>query len=168
MRSSFDFDPRKLRSWREKFERLESDWEPTLTRQLAEEALDLVRETFEHEADPYGKPWRPLVLRSGRILQDSGGLKASFHVKSMGRGTFTIATAKDYAKHHQHGTGVYGRRGERIRPTKARALAFGGRAFASVAGAPARKMVPDRGLPVAWGRRFHATANEVFAALTRR
>ena len=167
MQIDFKIDSRVIRGWVEKTDRLATSFDQIVTRQLAEETVEMIREGFEKEKDPYGKPWAPIRLRDGRILQDSGGLKASWFVKSLGKGTFTVASAKAYAKFHQEGTGIYGVSGQRIRPKKARALAFGGRAFASVAGTPKRKMVPDQSLPTGWGRRYRAVANDVFTELMR-
>lgn len=123
----------------------------TVKKNLAEETVDLVRGTFEKSSDPYGERWEPLKVRSGKPLEDTGGLKGSYHPQITADG-FSVGSGKDYAGYHQDGTGVYGRHKSKIRPEKAKALRIPGVGFrASVKGTPARKMVPDdRGLPPAW------------------
>lgn len=140
-----------------------------VNRQLAEEAVELVREGFELSRDPNGKPWDPLVLRIGRPLEDKGGLKASWHVQFADADEFGIASAKEYAIHHQRGTGIHGPRGKPIVPIRARALFIPGVGpRSSVDGAPARKMVPDDGrIPRAWRERFVDVAHEVLTELFR-
>jgi phage gpG-like protein len=141
----------------------------TVNEQLAEETVELVRQCFEESRDPYGNPWPAPVLREGRPLEDSGALKAAWHRRWAGRHGFAIGNAKAYAKHHQKGTGVFGPRHTRIRPKKAKALRLPGPMFvASVKGAPARKMVPDQGLPARWRDRYVETAQEVLTELFRR
>lgn len=146
---------------------------------MADESLKLINEGFETETDPYGQKWAPLVLRSGKILQDRGGMAASWHRKSASKLGFRVRNGKQYAVYHQGGTGIYGPKKQRIKPTSGKALAFGfqsatqvfGRGgkrlktpkrvmskvvVRSVAGAPARKMVPDEGkpIPVRWKQRL--------------
>jgi phage gpG-like protein len=138
--------------------------------QLAEETIELIREGFQGSKDPYGNAWAPLVLRDGRPLEDTGGLKAAWHRQSVSARGFVVANAKRYASFHQGGTGLYGPRHQRIVPIKAKVLRLGktGMVARSVRGSPARKMVPDRGrLPAAWKRRFEDTAQEVFTELFR-
>ena len=135
----------------------------TVGQQLAEESLELVRSGFEDETDPYGEPWKPLVLRRGKTLADSGGLKASWHRREANRHGFSIASAKAYAKYHQGGTGIYGPRGQPIKSIKAKALKLPGGIFRkSVKGSPIRKMVPEgANVPPLWMDRFRETAFEV-------
>jgi len=138
-----------------------------LNEQLAEEAVELVREGFDTSEDPYGKPWDPPIFREGRPMEDTGGLKAAWHVRDVGRTSFSIANAKKYSAWLHRGTGIYGPRGQRIVPTQAKALKLPGGIFRkSVKGAKPRRMVPDqRGLPAKWRRRFVETADEVLTAL---
>jgi phage gpG-like protein len=146
---------------------------------MADEALNLINEGFQGETDPYGKPWAPLVLRSGKILQDRGGMAASWHRSRANKFGFRVRSGKTYASFHQDGTGIYGPKKQPIRPVSGKALAFkfqsatlafGKRGkrlkrskaimsqvvVRSVKGAPARKMVPDAGkpLPLHWKQRL--------------
>lgn len=134
----------------------------SLNQNLAEESIELIREGFDDGTDPYGKAWPALVVRDGKPLQDSGGLKASFNYKLLPDG-FRVGAGKDYAKHHQDGTGIYGRSRSRLRPKTAKALRIPGLGFrASVKGTPQRMMVPDaRGLPPTWSDRYVETAETV-------
>jgi phage gpG-like protein len=140
---------------------------------MSDEGLNLTNESFETETNPYGEPWDLLVLRSGKILQDKGGMAASWHRKSANKSGFRISNGKIYAIYHQTGTGIYGPSGQPIVPKNGKALAFGVRnagktksgrvkttttkyVFRSVKGAPARKMVPDadKPLPLRWKQRL--------------
>jgi phage gpG-like protein len=102
---------------------------------LAEEALELVKEGFETERDPDGRKWAPLKYRSGKILQDTGRLKNSWHRKAASKKGFTIGSGVAYAAPHQTGT---------------------------KRGLPKRRMVPSsKKLPARWRKRLVATAREV-------
>lgn len=92
-----------------------------LNRNLAEAALDKVKETFERQAAPGGAGWAP-TQRGGRILQDTGRLKGSFKVASVSARGFTVSSSVSYGVYHQSGTRYM----------------------------PARKMVPDGELPGDW------------------
>lgn len=136
----------------------------TVSRNMAEAAVDLVKEGFDAATDPYGKKWPPLVLRAGEPLQDTGRLKASYHVAAASKSGFRIASSTQYAPYHQGGTGIYGPKGRPIVPTKKKALRLGKTGYVrrSVKGAPQRKMVPDAGrLPDSWRRTLNDAALEV-------
>lgn len=133
-----------------------------MPRDMAEEAVELTRQTFEAEADPYGTKWAPLKLRTGKILQKSGGLKNSVHVKASGK-RFTIGVGKAYAAYHQQGTGLHGPKRQKIRPLRAKALGPiqpGGLFFRSVKGSPRRPMIPYLSMPSAWSTAFAEVAEE--------
>lgn len=138
--------------------------------QLAEETIELIREGFEKSSDPYGTAWAPLVLRDGRPLEDTGGLKAAWFRQSVTARGFVVANAKSYSSWHQTGTGIYGPRRQRIVPIKAKVLRLGntGMVASSVRGTPARRMVPERGrLPTAWKKRYVDVAQEVLTEIFR-
>lgn len=139
---------------------------------LAEESIDLIKQGFEGSTDPYGKPWEALKLRSGRPLQKTGGLKASWYRKRADRAGFEIRSGKSYSVFHQSGTGIYGVRKREIVPKNKQALKIptkSGNIFArSVKGVPKRKMIPDkRGLPGRWKKAYKDTAQEVLVGLFR-
>jgi len=135
--------------------------------QLAEETIGLIRDGFERSADPYGRAWEPLVIRAGRPLEDSGGLKASWHRSETSADGFAVESGKDYAVYHQGGTGIYGPRKTPIVPIKAKALRIPGVGFRnSVKGSPKRRMVPDAGrIPPRWRKQFVETALEVLSEI---
>jgi len=146
--------------------------QPILAKNLADETIELIKEGIDSRADPYGKPYKSLALRSGRPLQDTGGLKGSWFRKLSSKG-FTVESAKSYTIYHQLGTGIYGPKRRRITPKKARGLRIpmrGGRPIyaKSVAGTPQRKMIPDRGLPSKWRRRLIGTTEEIFLGHIRK
>jgi phage gpG-like protein len=155
---------------------------------MADETLTLINEGFAEEADPYGEKWAPLVLRTGKILQNTGGMAASWHRKSASSRGFRVANGKKYAKWHQGGTGIYGPFKHPIVPKTKKALAFsfiagvrtvgkGGKALKrpqlirgemvvrSVKGSPRRRMVPDPGpVPTKWRIRLHHAARDALKA----
>lgn len=98
-----------------------------LNRNLAEEAVELVREGFERETDPYGARWAALKYRSGRILQDTGRLRSSFKVSRVNRRGFRVSASVSHASYHQTGTSR---------------------------GLVPRRMVPHAGLPARWRSRL--------------
>lgn len=108
----------------------EGRWRRALMSNVAEEVIELVREGFERESDPYGAKWAGLKSRSGRILQDTGGLRSSFHRKALSETSTTVGAGKSYARYHQDGT-------KRM---------------------PARKMVPDGDIPGEWRSRINEIA----------
>lgn len=172
----FSGDFAALRDFEEKIRRSPASLR-RISVQLAEETIELIHEGHERQLDPYGKPWKPPVLRSGDALEDSGGMKNSWHRSHAKRESFGVENAKAYAIFHQTGTGIYGPRRRRIYPLRKRALRIpGGRPgyvnkgdlfFSSVAGSPQRRMVPDRGLPEDWRARYVDTATQTLAAIFR-
>lgn len=98
---------------------------------MAEEAVELTRQTFENEANPYGEKWAALKYRSGRILQKTGGLKSSVHVATSGK-RFTVKLGRSYGAFHQLGTRKM----------------------------PRRAMLPYRGMPLGWKQAFNEVAEE--------
>jgi phage gpG-like protein len=106
----------------------------SISKNLAEETLELVRQGFEKEEDPYGEAWAPLKYRDGKILQDTGRLRSSWHTVTVSERGFSVAPAVDYAQYHQSGT---------------------------ARGLPKRRMVPDEGLPDEWKRRFSELVNQI-------
>lgn len=150
----------------------------TVSEQLAEETIDLIREGFEQQRDPFGRKWKEhapltqLVRPGGRILEDSGGLKAAWHRVSATGKQFQVGNAKKYAWWMQRGTGIYGPRKRRIVPVNAKVLripikAGGAVKVHSVKGAPPRRMTPARKLPPKWAARYVDTAQEVLTELFR-
>jgi len=135
---------------------------------LAEEAIDLVAEGFKREADPYDKRWPGKRFGDGRqvLVGKTARLRRGWHSLEVSARGFRIAPSVNYARYHQSGTGIHGPRKQRIKPKKAKALAFqaGGLMFArSVAGVPPRKMVPDKGnLPLRWRKALVEVAREYF------
>lgn len=128
-------DTAKLRAWAEAL-RDAPDTLKDISANAAEEVIELIREGFEKEQDPYGRPWEPLKAREGKILQDEGRLRNSFHrVRSSARG-FTVASGADYGGFHQSGTRTI----------------------------PQRRMVPSGGrLPPAWSRAIETIATDVIS-----
>ncbi len=119
----------KLEGWSNRLERLESVKRIIVTN-MGEELLELVREGFEKESAPDGSHWTPLKRRVGKILQDTGRMRNSFHRKALSSTSVTIGPAVSYAGFHQTGTSRM----------------------------VARKMVPDGKLPPGWKSRLQKIA----------
>jgi phage gpG-like protein len=79
----------------------------------------------------------PLLHQTGRLLSSLtiGGPDDIADVSST---SITVGTNVAYAGWLQVGTGIFGPSGQRIKPTTAKALAFNGMMFSSIAGSPAR------------------------------
>jgi len=132
-RSGLTGDFRKLAEFAGKLKRTDKVL-TTVAKNMCEEALTLVADGFQAETDPYGKAWAKLKVRQGKILQDKGRLKNSWHRVQVSAAGFRIAAGVDYATYHQSGT---------------RRMV-------------ARRMVPDGGrLPQAWRAKMIAAATEV-------
>lgn len=104
-----------------------------ISRNLSEEAIELTKQGFEDERDPYGNPWAPIKHRKGKILQDTAIMKNSFFAGHVGEDGFRFGTNVQYAGYHQTGT-------KRIAK---------------------RMMVPEGALPKAWADAFEEAANEI-------
>lgn len=190
MKASFRGDAHVLKGWANKAQRFSRDALEFASLQLAEQAIELVRDGISRGRDPYGRRYRRLVFRKGQPLRDTGRLQASWHRKRSGPDGFTIAASAKYAIYHQIGTGIYGPRkspivpnggsaafrrrslaklsgtGERVGFGKAlRIPTPGGAIFRrSVKGSPRRAMVPYQGLPASWRRAFTETIHEALTA----
>jgi phage gpG-like protein len=114
----------------------------TMSRNMAEEALELVAQGFEHQKDPYGRPWKDKQTPDGRLILGgkTGRLRRGWHLTRAGKEGFSIGPSVDYAAHHQFG--------------------------APRAGIPMRMMVPSKrlGLPPKWREAFAAVVEEQLAA----
>lgn len=125
---------------------------------MAEEALNLVREGFESAEDPYGKAWAEKQIPNGSrpLHGPTGELRNNWHL-SLAKDGFTIANGKIYASVHQGGA--------TIRPKSKKYLRFmaGDKAvFAKKVTIPPRPMVPKEGdMPPKWEQRFKETAKEI-------
>ena len=114
----------------------------SMSRNMAEEALELVAEGFEQQRDPYGRPWKDKKRPDGRLILTgrTGRLRRGWHLVSSGKDGFSIAPSVNYAVHHQFG--------------------------APRARIPARMMVPSKrlGLPPRWRAAFESVVEEQLSA----
>jgi phage gpG-like protein len=109
-----------------------------ISQNLAEEAIDLVKQGFAAEKDPFGNPWAPLKSRQGKILQDTARLKNSFTRGAANAAGFRFGSNVAYGTFHQTGTSRM----------------------------PKRAMVPDGSdLPDAWTNAFQETVEEILGDL---
>lgn len=172
--SDFDVDVSGLDQAVQRFSAFaQGKWRRAFLANVAEEAIELIREGFSSETDPYGAKWAELKSRSGRILQDTGGMRNSFHRTSLSDTETTVGAGKDYARYHQDGTSgrkfdssrfqVVNRNGRFKSKAKAakakRSVLVRQLNFKAGGGAiPARKMVPDSYIPSEWSDRIEAIA----------
>lgn len=96
---------------------------------VGEEAIELIREGFDDEADPYGSRWAS-TQRGGKILQDTGRLRSSWHRRSLSSSQVVVGSGVKYGSYHQSGTRRMAR----------------------------RAMVPFRGTPGPWRKRLVSVA----------
>lgn len=89
---------------------------------VAEEFIDLIKQGFREQRDPYGTPWKPKQAQDGRntLTGPTGRLKNSWHVKSMDKKGFEVSSDVDYARYHQRGHRRLPKR--MMVPTRRRAL----------------------------------------------
>jgi len=114
-------------------------WQAQLCQGMGVAALKQLMDQFRDSRDPYGTPWKPLVLRKGKPLLDTGRMRASATLVPRPNG-FMIVIGASYAPTHQ-----YGKKG--IKPIRARALAWkvrgsNKRFFAQSVDIPQRMMIP--------------------------
>ena len=113
-----------------------------ISKTQAEEALNLVRDGFRNETDPYGTAWEPKQAADGRktLSGPTSRLKGGWHVVSAGPTGFQIAPSVKYAAPHQ----------------KPKTKPGGGLKR------PRRMMVPDAdlGLPKSWADAFEQIAED--------
>lgn len=113
------------------------------SKNLCEEAINLIKEGFDAERDPYGDPWKPKLANDGRktLSGPTSRLKGGWHRVEQNERGFTVAPSVRYAVYHQSDQ-------PRTR-------------------LPRRMMIPDDalGLPTGWQKRFEETAEDVLEAL---
>lgn len=129
---------------------------------VGEKARSLVLLGIRQGKDPYGAPHPAPLLRSGLPLNDTGLLRASVHMV-YGRSGCAVTFGAKYSGYLQGGTGLYGPRRERIKPVRAKRLAWtsGGQRYSapSVRGLKPRRMVPDTNRPSpTWERKLRQAA----------
>jgi phage gpG-like protein len=129
-----------------------------LARNIGEEAVELVREGFEQERDPYGAAWAPLSYRDGQILRDRGVMLNSLHVAGVTESQVTIAMGVWYAIVHQTGKTIVPRHAAMLR-----FMVRGKPVFAHQVTIPARPFFPrDGDVPSSWGASLDETTDEWF------
>jgi hypothetical protein len=111
----------------------------TMSQNMAEETIGLIKDGFRSESDPYGVVWKAKKKPDGRkvLSGKTSRLKGGWHIVRSGRGGFTVAPSVNYALPHQ-------------------APKFNRR--------PRRAMVPYRPkLPPKWSKAYSEVATEVLA-----
>ena len=147
---------------------------------MAEEALNLVREGFGAGQDPYGGTWKEKSTGEAcHLAGPTGALRNEWHQSVTGN-SFTISNSLIYAGVHQNGAVIV--------PVNAKCLAWpAGKATVAFMGSsrnkagsfarskqvqtyahamkvtiPPRPMVPREGdMPSKWEERFRETAEEI-------
>lgn len=105
--------------------------------------VKLVADCFREERDPYGRAWRGLSYRNGRILRKTSRMFNST-AYSASPSRVRVSVTAWYSIIHQEGARVRRPKTPRRRSS---------RAVQRVGEIPKRAMVPDgRGLPAEWNR----------------
>lgn len=115
----------KLSKFRFALEELANgDVKAKLSDNLAEETIDLYKEGFSEERNPYGEKWKPKVFNDGRkvLSGKTNTLKRLFRFRVDSKG-FHVGTNAAHAK-YTLGTGMFGPRRQRIFPVHAKCLTF--------------------------------------------
>jgi len=78
----------------------------TMSRQMAEETVGLIKDQHRTETDPYGAGWQPKKVPDRRKILSgkTSRLKNGWHVSRAGKRGFTVAPSVTYAAYHQSGT----------------------------------------------------------------
>ena len=115
------------------------------SKNMAEEAIDLTKETYRTETDPYGKRWTPKLANDGRktLSGKTSRLKTGWQRKRADQEGFEIEASVTYGTPHQ-------------RPVK-RKVRKDGESLV-------RRQVPEesQGLPPKWEERLQEAAADVF------
>lgn len=121
-------------------------WRQSLSRQLAEQTLQLIDDGFKGRRDPYGDAWAP-TKQPNPILERTGDMRRSWSIKSVTPEGFTITNPMPYTVFHQAGTTHAARSSVRTRKeSSARKM-------------PPRRMVPMEGImPLKWRQAYEAVA----------
>jgi phage virion morphogenesis protein len=100
-----------------------ADMKPVMT-DIGEELVSRILDSFEREATPYGDKWAPLkpatilgrarrfktgkakqsAVANPRILQDTGTLRTSIEIQSVGSDHVNVWSRVEYAATHQFGS----------------------------------------------------------------
>jgi phage gpG-like protein len=131
---------------------------------LGAEALAQVQLGFRESRDPYGRPWAPLKLRSGKPLLDTGRMRSSFSYKSNGRRGFTIGTNFIGAAVHQHGATIVPKRAKFLRFKASRR---GKPIFSKKVTIPARPMMPSGSLGPIWTKALNEAATRFISRIMK-
>lgn len=125
----------RLHGWLKKLEA--KNLLETVSRNVGEEIIGLIKDEFRAEKDPYGTGWKkPKKYPDGRkvLSGKTSRLKGGWHVVKATKRGFTVASAVNYATFHQTGTKYI----------------------------PQRRIVPDAAIPQKWRRAIRDTIQEAF------
>jgi phage gpG-like protein len=138
---------------------LDSTLVHALVGELADDALELVRNEFATGTDPYGVAWAPPTTRDNPPLEESLSLAGSFSAEVSGT-TITIGSDQWYASIHQYGGRAVGRRpkGSAKIPRRPRRSQKGSKRY------PRRQMLPEGKLGPIWEAKFKATVEAKWQA----
>jgi phage virion morphogenesis protein len=120
---TFTIDDAKVIAALEKLSSRASDMTPVM-KDIGEELVSRILDSFEREASPYGEKWAPLkpatilgrarrfktkkakraALANPRILQDTGYLRSSIEIQSVSNDHVTVWSRAPYAAVHQFGS----------------------------------------------------------------
>lgn len=141
-----------------------------VSKEIADEGLNLVQVGFSTQTNPYHSPWAPKKYPDGRsILRgNSGRLERSFVRLYAGPDAATIGSKARHAVFAQRGTGIYGPHKRRI-AAKGKAMRWksnGRWVFArSTEGSPQRLMMPlEIRNSIYWAKAYQARVSALMRA----
>ncbi len=148
-----DFD--KIARWQKNFEAVaRGEYREDANRDCGKATLELVREGFEKEKDPFGNPWKPKVIPNGtKILHGPNrwkpytpGRLRIFRVIKVSKDGFGVESMASYFNPHQFG---FRHNKSKRRITK-------------------RQMVPGNVLPIRWSSTYARITNRHIKAMLMR
>lgn len=148
-----------------------------LSEEISEEALDLVKQTFETQSDPYRKAWPPLKKdrarnikageRKGKnrgsvMLRDTGRLYNSLNVQNISASGFDLTAGTVYAAVHNFGHTFPPRQQKYVLMQRGNALFVPNvtplgpivKETTLNITIPKRQFIPSNGLPARWRSEF--------------
>lgn len=122
-----------------------------MLREIGSELRTLIHLGFDKQADPWGRPWKP-IKRPGQILRDTGRLLNSITYRIVGKDRVEVGTNVEYGVYHQFFT---------IRKSKKGGYkTMPARPFLPIRG---RRDAPFADLPPEWERSILSIINEAVA-----
>lgn len=148
-----------------------------VSKSLAEETINLIKDGFRAETDPYGQRWEPKQKPDGRktLSGQTGRLKTGWKVTNRTQDEIRVSPSVEYAEYHQNPQARRRASASEALRAAARGIDTGRRrstfSVDTIGPArlsrPRRMMVPDSslGMPPTWNRQLEETATEAMETI---